>query len=277
MKRNHYQVAGPLAVLALAAIMLAASACTTRKVTVTVEAPPVIAFPAPPELVVIPGTDVYVCPDLDADLFFYDGWWWRNWNGRWYRSPYYDRGWQYYSSAPSFYRTVPGDWRNNYRGRQWEGHPWNYQRVPYDRVQQNWKTWKNDRYWQNNHNWGVEGPPPPKQHPWPGALQPKPAPKPVKPPPINHGHGQPGHPPANPPPVNHGHEQPGHPPANPPPVNHGHEQPGHPPEAHQPPGQGQQPPGKKEPPAKAKQPKNNKAKEKAKEKEKEKGNKDQGK
>jgi hypothetical protein len=45
---------------------------------------------------------MYVDPDIDADLFFWDGFWWRLWEGRWYRSAYYDRDRAYYDSFPSF-------------------------------------------------------------------------------------------------------------------------------------------------------------------------------
>src|SRR5512139_976789 len=55
--------------------------------------PPPIVFAAPPSVIVLPDTDdVYVDPDIDVDLFFWNGWWWRPWEGRWYRSRYYDYG-----------------------------------------------------------------------------------------------------------------------------------------------------------------------------------------
>jgi len=54
--------------------------------------PPPIVFPAPPEVIVIPETYVYVVPDIDVDLFFWNGFWWRLGEGRWYRSLYDDRG-----------------------------------------------------------------------------------------------------------------------------------------------------------------------------------------
>ena len=43
--------------------------------------PPPIPFAAPPELIVLPETYVYVAPDIDADIFFWNGWWWRPWEG----------------------------------------------------------------------------------------------------------------------------------------------------------------------------------------------------
>ena len=82
-------------------------------VGVSISLPPLIVFSAPPEVVVIPETYVYVVPDVDVDIFFYDGWWWRPWEGRWYRSRHYDSGWSYYRRVPSFYRRVPSGWRND--------------------------------------------------------------------------------------------------------------------------------------------------------------------
>lgn len=118
---------------------------------------PLIEFSAPPELVVLPGTYVYVDPDLDMDIFFYDGWWWRPWEGRWYRSQDYNAGWVYYESVPSFYIYIPSTWRNDYRSHRWEGHEWNYQRIPHQQLQKNWSTWEKDRYWEKQNSWGVKG------------------------------------------------------------------------------------------------------------------------
>ena len=48
-------------------------------VGISISLPPPIVFAAPPEVVVIPETYVYAVPDLDVDIFFYNGWWWRPW------------------------------------------------------------------------------------------------------------------------------------------------------------------------------------------------------
>jgi hypothetical protein len=124
---------------------------------VGISLPPPIPFGAPPDLIVMPDTDdVYVVPDVDVDLFFWNGWWWRLWDGRWYRSHYYDRGWAYYNSVPSFYFDVHPGWRAYYGEHHWAGHPWNYERIPYRQFQQNWKRWHNDRYWERHGTWGVQ-------------------------------------------------------------------------------------------------------------------------
>lgn len=132
------------------------SAMAGVNISVGISLPPVIAFSAPPELVVIPNTYVYAVPDAGVDIFFYGGWWWRPWEGRWYRSRDYNSGWSHYGRAPNFYRKVPSGWRNNYRDRRWDGHQWNYQRIPQRQVQQNWRSWEKNRHWERNNTWGVE-------------------------------------------------------------------------------------------------------------------------
>jgi len=126
-------------------------------VHVSIPLPPLIVFAAPPEVVVLPETYVYVAPDIDVDFYFWNGWWWRPWEGRWYRSRNYSSGWGYYQSVPSFYRGIPSDWRNDYREHRWKGHQWNYQRIPHQQVQRNWSNWEKNRHWEKQNTWGVQG------------------------------------------------------------------------------------------------------------------------
>jgi hypothetical protein len=125
-------------------------------VGISVPLPPLIVFAAPPEVVVIPETYVYAVPDLDVDIFFYNGWWWRPWEGRWYRSQNYSSGWKYYKDVPSFYRGIPSGWRNDYREHRWSGYQWDYQRIPHQQLQQNWSKWEKSRYWEKQNTWGVK-------------------------------------------------------------------------------------------------------------------------
>src|SRR5208283_2257395 len=126
-------------------------------VSVSIGLPPPVVFAAPPEMIVLPETYVYVVPDVDVDIFFYNGWWWRPWEGRWYRSQNYNSGWGYYNSVPSFYAGIPSGWRNDYRDHRWKGHQWNYQRIPQQQVQQNWKGWQMSGHWEKQQGWGVQG------------------------------------------------------------------------------------------------------------------------
>lgn len=134
-------------------------------IRISIPLPPPIVFPAPPEVIVIPNTYVYVVPDIDIDIFFWDGWWWRLWEGRWYRSRYYDRGWVYYRYIPYFYYDIDLGWRKFYRERHWHGHRWDYQRIPYQHLQRNWRSWNSNRYWEREIKWNIERyqPPSPQQ------------------------------------------------------------------------------------------------------------------
>ncbi len=111
---------------------------------VNIPLPPVVVFSAPPELVVIPGTYIYYCPDVDADIFFYGGYWFRPYGGYWYRSVSYGGPWAYIESAPSVLLSLPPDYRIVVRGER---------RIPYGELHRNWRAWQRERYWEH-HNWG---------------------------------------------------------------------------------------------------------------------------
>ncbi len=165
-----------------ASLMIApVSAMAGVDVHVSIPLPPAIVFSAPPAAVVIPETYVYGFPDVQAEIFFYDGWWWRPWEGRWYRSRHYDHGWKHYRQVPAFYSSVPPNWRNDYRERRWKGRQWDHQRVPYSRLQGNWKQWERDKYWEKQHNWGVRNGRPQPEH------------RDFRPQPPDSRHGRPDH------------------------------------------------------------------------------------
>ena len=119
--------------------------------------PPPIVFAQPPQVVVLPETEVYVVPEYEQDIFFYNGWWWRPWEGRWYRSRYYDREWGFYQGVPSWYSGVYPHWRDNYRNHTWGGHRWDYRVIPHHDFRQHWRGWQRDGHWRNQRNWGTEG------------------------------------------------------------------------------------------------------------------------
>ena len=99
--------------------------------------PPPIVTPAPPEVVLVPGSDVYYVPGVDFDVFFYNGFWWSPRGDRWYRARAYNGPWRFinrsYVPGPVFgvphdYRRIYGrerhipygEWRDHHRG--WERH-----------------------------------------------------------------------------------------------------------------------------------------------------------
>ncbi len=111
---------------------------------VSIPPPPVFVFSAPPEVVVIPGTYVYYCPDVDFDIFFYGGYWFRPYEGYWYRSVSYGGPWVYIERPPSVLVSLPHDYRIVTRG---------FRHIPYGELHRNWQVWQRDRYWEH-HNWG---------------------------------------------------------------------------------------------------------------------------
>jgi hypothetical protein len=141
-------------------LVLAGSAIQSEagvSVSFGIALPPPVVFSAPPDVIVLPDTnDVYVVPDIGVDIFFWNGWWWRPWEGRWYRSHYYDRGWAYYNYVPRFYYDVDPGWRRYYRDHDWHGHRWNYERIPDHRLQSNWRNWNSNRHWERQKTWGVQ-------------------------------------------------------------------------------------------------------------------------
>ncbi len=145
-----------------------AAAQVDVRISVPVPLPPPIRFVAPPAVVVLPGTDVYAVPDVDAEIFFRGGWWWRHWEGRWYRSKYYDHGWAHYRGYPSWHRKVPRDWRVYYRDHRWGGHPWHPRHVRPGDLHRHWKGghWRHDPGWR--HPGGPGGGRPPRHGGGPG-------------------------------------------------------------------------------------------------------------
>lgn len=102
---------------------------------------PAVRFDAPPEVVVIPGTYVYMVPDLDADVMFYQGYWWRPYEGQWYRSRDYRGSWSRIDQrrVPGGLRSLPQDYRQRLSP--------SYERIPHGHVQKNWKKWERQKYW----------------------------------------------------------------------------------------------------------------------------------
>jgi hypothetical protein len=116
MKTNSYKVFGLVALLWML-IMPCGIRETLAGVSVNINiGPPPIMLPAPPEVVMVPGSPVYFVPHLDLDVFFYGGYWWSPRGDRWYRSRAYNGPWRTisrrYVPAPVF--RVPRDYRRIY-------------------------------------------------------------------------------------------------------------------------------------------------------------------
>lgn len=146
------------ATMFLAAIIIAPFP-TMAQVGVDVDVglpPPPFEFEEEPYMMPLPDTNnVYAAPGIDTDLFFWNDWWWRLWQGSWYRSRYYDQGWGYYGYVPSFYYDIDPGWRGYHRGRNWHGNPWGHEQTDYQRLQQNRQSWHNNQDWEREQAWGA--------------------------------------------------------------------------------------------------------------------------
>jgi hypothetical protein len=107
---------------------------------------PAYRFAAPPQLVVIPGTYAYFAPDADVDVVFYRGFWYRPYEGRWYRARGYNGPWAYLATTrvPRVLIELPPDYRHVYAG---------YERIHYRDFHKNWKRWERDRHWDRDERW----------------------------------------------------------------------------------------------------------------------------
>jgi len=113
-----------LAVLALTGFVVTAApvhAGTNVNVNLGIPAPVVVApqpvyVEQPPEMVVIPRSNVYFAPGVSVDLFFYDNRWWNRRKDRWYRASGYNGPWvavgQRHVPAPVY--RVPANYRTVY-------------------------------------------------------------------------------------------------------------------------------------------------------------------
>jgi hypothetical protein len=92
-----------------------------------------------PELAYVsPGLSVVV--GYPEPIFYTSGYYWRYSNDRWYRSPYWDRGWSYYARPPRVIARID----QPYRYRYYRGDRYYSDRYNRDRY------YRGDRYYQGN-------------------------------------------------------------------------------------------------------------------------------
>ena len=118
MNKGLYKVSGPAIILGtLLACTMPMEAAARVDVGVSVNiGPPPIVVAEPPEVVLVPRTQVYFVPSLEFDVFFYNGYWWSPRGERWYRARAYNGPWRIverrFVPGPVF--RVPRDYRSIY-------------------------------------------------------------------------------------------------------------------------------------------------------------------
>jgi hypothetical protein len=151
MKRSGLNLFLAAALVAATAV-LAAPSVSMAEVNVSINIPlPGLVIPAPPGLIVIPGTYVYYPPAVGVDIFFYHGYWYRPYGGGWYIANGYNGPWRTVGPrhVPHALIEMPRDYRRI---------PPIHERVPYQTVHKNWRTWENERHWDNHdHGRGNHG------------------------------------------------------------------------------------------------------------------------
>jgi hypothetical protein len=130
--------------------MLLALAGTESAAQVSVDIhigpPPVYRIPAPPPVVVIPGTYVYAVPDAAVDILFYHDYWYRPHEGHWFRARSYNGPWVYLAPPriPRAIIELPPDYRRV---------PPGHRRIPYGQFKKNWAGWERNRHWDRDREW----------------------------------------------------------------------------------------------------------------------------
>ncbi len=114
-------------------------------VNINIGSPPAYVISAPPEVVVIPGTYVYVVPDIEVDIIFYQGYWYRPHKGYWYMSRSYNGPWVNIvrKRVPVVILNLPPDYRHIQPG---------HTRIPYGQLKKKWKDWEKERYRDDDHH-----------------------------------------------------------------------------------------------------------------------------
>ncbi len=101
---------------------------------------PVIRVSSDPVMTVIPGTYIYFITESSEDIFFYQGYWWRPYKGRWHRANGFNGPWTFVKPGrvPPGMLRLPSGWR-----KLPPGHPM----VKHSLVKNNWKQWEKEKHW----------------------------------------------------------------------------------------------------------------------------------
>lgn len=94
---------------------------------------PTVALPPPPRIVV-PDADVFYAPNVDVNVFFRDGYWYRPHEGRWYRSRGHNGPWHYIKQ-----KRMPREVVTGYPGRECRED--RHHRGSYERHDRQWRQW----------------------------------------------------------------------------------------------------------------------------------------
>lgn len=100
---------------------------------------PAVVVAEPPEMILVPNSQVYFAPSVQAELFFYRGIWYTRSGHRWYRGRSYRGPWAVASprTVPGAFGRLPGNYRTVYVREE---------RVPYGHLKKHWKHHEERRW-----------------------------------------------------------------------------------------------------------------------------------
>jgi hypothetical protein len=100
----------------------------------------------PPVFLSYPEQYVYTIPDIAVEILFHQGYWYRPYEGRWYRAKSYNGPWVYIDppKVPRALFDLPPDYR-------WV--PPGHRKIPYGQLKKNWGKWERERYWERDERW----------------------------------------------------------------------------------------------------------------------------
>ncbi len=99
---------------------------------------PAVVVAQPPEMVLVPDSQIYYAPSVEAELFFYRGNWYTRSGRRWYRGRSYNGPWVVAAprTVPGAFVRLPGNYRTVYVREE---------RVPYGQLKKHWKYHEEER------------------------------------------------------------------------------------------------------------------------------------
>jgi hypothetical protein len=118
----------------------------TPSLNISIGTPPPVVIQSPPPMAVIPGTYVYIAPNVGVDILFYHGHWYRPHEGRWFSAPSYKGPWVHVAPArvPRAILKLPPGYRKL---------PPGHQRISYQQVKGNWEKWEREKHWHQDKDW----------------------------------------------------------------------------------------------------------------------------
>ena len=151
LMRTRTETAILVAIMFVALAGYSSESSAETNVNISIGSPlPRVVIHEPPQVVVIPGTYVYLVPDVGPDFFFYHGYWYRPHHGHWYRAKGYNGPWKKVKKGkvPHVVRDLPPDFRRTVRY---------HERIRHADLKKNWQTWEQKKHW-DKHNNRHEGP-----------------------------------------------------------------------------------------------------------------------